>query len=276
MLEFDKYVENWYYNIKREIMKTYNPRQCVELFHLLFLNQLGRKLDKKLYALKGGCNMRFYFNSIRYSEDMDIDIQTIHKDTLSKNVNQILSSVPFKNILQTHAIEILNSSAPKQTPTTQRWKISLKSATSILPLQTKIEFSRRKLVGDVSFEPINSQILKQYTLSPIWINHYSIQSMYEQKILALALRSATQARDIFDLYLLISSGKKWSLLSSEVTPHLVDAINNAKTISFADFKGQVVAYLLEEDQAQYDNASIWDSILVKVIGLLSDHCNEVD
>src|SRR3990167_3152394 len=101
-------------------MKSYDPRRCVELFHLLFFNQLGRKLDKKLYALKGDCNMRFYFNSIRYSEDMDIDVQTIAKDTLRKNVNQILDSVPFKNILQTNNLQILNFSEPKQTQTTQR------------------------------------------------------------------------------------------------------------------------------------------------------------
>src|SRR5579871_1037177 len=141
----------------RPPMKIYNPRQCVELFHLLFLSQLGRKIDKKLFAVKGGCNMRFYFNSIRYSEDMDIDIQTINKDTLYKNVNQILSSTPFKYILQTYDMEVLNFSAPKQTPTTQRWKISLKSPASTLPLHTKIEFSRRKLSDDVIFEAINPQ-----------------------------------------------------------------------------------------------------------------------
>src|SRR5678809_1121292 len=101
--------------IKEATMKTYNPKQYVELFHLLFLSQLGRKLDKKLYTIKGGCNMRFYFNSIRYSEDIDIDIQTINKETLHKNVNQILSSTPFKHILQAHDMEILTTSAAKQT-----------------------------------------------------------------------------------------------------------------------------------------------------------------
>ena len=132
----------------------------MELFHLLFLSQLGRKLDKKLYAIKGGCNMRFYFNSIRYSEDMDIDIQIINKDTLYKNVNQILNSTPFKYILQTHDMEILNTSTPKQTSTTQRWKISLKSPASTLPLHTKIEFSRRKFGGDINFEVNQSSDIK--------------------------------------------------------------------------------------------------------------------
>ncbi len=57
-------------------MTKYNTIQYVELFHLLFLDQLGRKLDKSFYALKGGCNLRFFMKSIRYSEDVDIDIRT--------------------------------------------------------------------------------------------------------------------------------------------------------------------------------------------------------
>ena len=53
-----------------------SPIACVEQFHLLFLEQLGRKLDKRHYALKGGCNLRFYLRSVRYSEDMDLDVQS--------------------------------------------------------------------------------------------------------------------------------------------------------------------------------------------------------
>src|SRR5579862_3363673 len=135
--------------IKQEAnMKQYNPKQSIELFHLLFLCQLGRKVDKKLYALKGGCNMRFYFKSIRYSEDMDIDIQIINKDTLFKNVNKLLSSAPFNNILQAQGIEIINTSSPKQTTTTQKWKIELKSKHTALPLHTKVEFSQREFEDD--------------------------------------------------------------------------------------------------------------------------------
>ena len=146
-------------------MKQYNPRESVELFHLLFLSQLGRKIDKKLYALKGGCNMRFYFKSVRYSEDMDIDIQIINKDTLFKNVNNLLSSMPFNTILQAQGIEILRASSPKQTSTTQRWKIELKSRHTALPLHTKVEFSRRDAFEDnVICEPVDSQIIRKYKI----------------------------------------------------------------------------------------------------------------
>jgi predicted nucleotidyltransferase component of viral defense system len=257
-------------------MSTYTLRQSIELFHLLFLSQFGRKLDKKLYAIKGGCNMRFYFNSIRYSEDLDIDVQIISKDTLYKNVNQILNAMPFRSILQTHGIEILNISTLNQTPTTQRWKISLKSLASILPIQTKIEFSRRKFGSSVHFEAINSQVLKQYSLIPIMANHYSIESMYEQKILALALRHETQARDIFDLYLLLGQGIDVNLLDKEAIQQLSIAKTNAMSISFSDFKGQVIAYLPEDYQEQYDSPSVWNSIIEKVIQALDECKHEID
>lgn len=256
-------------------MKEYNPKQSVELFHLLFLSQLGRKVDKKLYALKGGCNMRFYFKSIRYSQDMDLDIQTIHKDTLFKNVNKLLHSVPFRNILQAQGMGILNISTPKQTPTTQRWKIELKSKYTALPLHTKVEFSRREFEDDTIYEPIDSQIIREYSILPFMVNHYSIQSMFRQKVRALALRKEPQSRDIFDLYLLIGSGHHFKLDKNTIAI-LEDAKYKAKGITFEDFKGQVIAYLADDLQKEYDDVSVWDVIVKTVITSMDDYKHEVN
>lgn len=55
----------------------YLPLQMRELFHLEFLRWFGRKLAAEDYVLKGGVNLRFFLGSIRYSEDMDIDIQSV-------------------------------------------------------------------------------------------------------------------------------------------------------------------------------------------------------
>ncbi|GAH15340.1 unnamed protein product, partial [marine sediment metagenome] len=186
-------------------MLQYDARQHIELFHLLFLDQLGHKLDPNLYALKGGCNLRFFFNSIRYSEDINLDVKTIHKNTLHNKVENIFKSVPFKQILLTKGIEIISISAPKQTDTTQRWKLSLQIKTSTIPLNTKIEFSRRGLQDEVKFEAIKSEIIQRYHLPPIMLNHYSVAAALQQKIMALANRIQTQARDIFDIYILLST-----------------------------------------------------------------------
>src|SRR5437763_7577340 len=94
-------------------MASEREGQAVELFHLLFLQQLGVRMDKHLYAVKGGCNLRFFFRSIRYSEDLDLDVHTTAKETLRKNVNQVLKFAGLVQILRTHRLEIGFVSEPK-------------------------------------------------------------------------------------------------------------------------------------------------------------------
>ena len=145
-------------------MNNTSIRQTVEVFHLLFLDQLSQKLDRRLYAIKGGCNLRFFFNSIRYSEDMDIDVQTIAKETLEKKVSGILNSTPFRQILLTHHISVTSISTPKQTETTQRWKVLLNSSESANQINTKIEFSRRGVIKDTQLESVNKLLMQAYML----------------------------------------------------------------------------------------------------------------
>lgn len=246
-------------------MDIYSPIQYIEQFHLLFLDQLGRKLDQKLYALKGGCNLRFYFKSIRYSEDIDLDVQIIHTETLRNKMRGILKSKPFKQILQTRKITIINVTKPKQTETTQRWKLSLGISDSAIPLHTKIEFSRRGVQKDVKFETVDPELIQMYRLSPIMFNHYSANTAFEQKVKALATRSQTQARDIFDIYMLITTQEKNILCNKKLTTFFTQAQEKALALTFQDFKSQVVSFLAPDYQAQYDSELVWNDIVIKVI-----------
>src|SRR5215469_10237206 len=101
----------------------WNGRQTIEIFHLLFLRAFGARVDKALFALKGGCNLRFFLKSIRYSEDLDLDIRTLAVGTLQNNVNRILETPAFLHMLRVQGIEIARTALPKQTETTQRWKL---------------------------------------------------------------------------------------------------------------------------------------------------------
>lgn len=244
-----------------EIMQ-YDPVQHVEFFHLTFLDQLGRKLDKRLYALKGGCNLRFFLRSIRYSQDIDLDVKTIRMDTLQKTVNTILESPGLAMMLRANGLEIAYVSQPKQTETTQRWKVQLKTqAETIFP--TKIEFSRRSLDEQIDFEPIDSAVLSTYRLHPIFVPHYSPTIAFKQKIRALASRTETQARDIWDLFHLINA---YGIKEGD-GEYLTKACENAFTISFKEFKDQVLAFFPSDLQSQY-NAEIWDQIQLRVIDYL--------
>jgi hypothetical protein len=122
-----------------------NDRQAIEVFHLLFLRAFGARVDKTLFALKGGCNLRFFLKSIRYSEDMDLDIHTMAVGTLQNNVNRLLDTPAFAQALRAQGLELVRTAQPKQTGTTQRWKLGLRIRESGTEIPTKIEFSRRGL-----------------------------------------------------------------------------------------------------------------------------------
>jgi len=245
-------------------------RQSIEQFHLLFLDQLGRKVDKRLYALKGGCNLRFYFQSMRYSEDLDFDIKTMRHDTLLKNVQGILESTPFARLLQLREITINTISRSKQTATTQRWKLSLKVAN--FKAHTKIEFSQRDPEGTVLFEAVDAMLTQGYHLPPILSSHYDRASAIKQKIEALASRTVTQARDIFDVYLLLSGNGSLPVASTAKKPcpaTIAQALRNISAITYPEFRSQVTAFLAPEYQAQYAAKEAWQHIVDHVSMALS-------
>ncbi len=244
----------------------YTPKQHVEIFHLLFLKQLEGKLNKNLYALKGGANLRFFFKSIRYSEDIDFDTKTIAQDTLRKKITNLLKSKPFEQILYTHGIEITHLSEAKQTNTTQRWKLNFQVKNSSVPLPTKIEFSRRTMAGKMLFAPIDMDLIRTYQLYPTLINHYTLEAACDQKIMALISRAETQARDVFDLKLLIDL--KVNIKSIPFSIKIKEAIENTKSIGFSEFKSQVVAYLMPEYQEYYNSKHLWKDIQTQIIQAL--------
>ena len=233
--------------------------QTVEHFHLLFLAQLGARLDKKLYALKGGCNLRFFWKSVRYSQDIDFDVQTIATHTLKKNVETILQAPGFNRILRSSSIRLLQFSASKQTETTQRWKVHLQSQASGVDLPTKIEFSRRRFDPGIVFGPADPEILHAYHLRPIIASHYDLEATFAQKLDALLGRRETQARDIFDLAFLAERGATGSGLASD-REKLARARETLLSAPFDQFQSQVTAFLSAEHQAYYGTRETWDSL----------------
>lgn len=244
---------------------TWASRQGVELFHLAFLAELGAKLDRALYALKGGCNLRFFFGSLRYSEDLDIDVQRTAKETLRRKVDQLLEGRSLRLTLGAHGIGIAAISRLKQTGTTQRWKLGLSIGSA--GTHTKIEFSRRGLHRGIEFGPADRKLLGPYGLSPMLLSHYGRQAAFEQKIAALLGRSETQARDVFDIHLLLAG-------SAEVDASGLDrsvkrtAIARVLAVDFRAFKSQVLAYLPAERQHEYDDRATWEHMVLRVTAVL--------
>ena len=240
------------------------PQHIIEFFHLAFLRALSGKLSKNLYALKGGCNLRFFLKSIRYSEDLDIDVKIVATETLRKKVRTVLESSSVNQILKLKGVSINSISEPKQSETVQRWKIGLSFENREVPIPTKIEFSRRGMTNEIEFGPIDSEIIRRHQLYPILLSHYSKEAQFYQKILALIHRSETQARDIFDLHLLIDQGLDFSKLKTIKQTDLQKALENLNSVTFSDFKGQVLVFLEPEYQNYFSSKSVWEEFVKKV------------
>ena len=252
-------------------MISISPKQSVEVFHLILLSHLGRKLDKQKWALKGGCNLRFFFRSPRYSDDMDLDVQEVPVDVLRGKVSSILSGKSFETILDVHGIAIEHLTEHKQTETTQRWKFGLTVAGLVEPVPTKIEFSRRGLEKGSVFEPVSPEIVRLYELPAFMANHYPAPVVWRQKIDAVLSRAAPQARDIFDLHLLLAAGLRSSAaLMAEEKADVSQIKENILAVDFGQFKSQVVSYLEPELQPQYDSEETWDAMRWRVIEALGE------
>ena len=246
----------------------WTERQAIEIFHLHFLRSFSARVDKALFALKGGCNLRFYHRSIRYSEDMDLDIRTMAPATLRSNVETVLEAKSFRQALRAQQLELAEFSAPKQTQTTQRWKIQLRLQ-SLETIPTKIEFSRRALDEGVALAAVQPELIRTYRLYPVIVQHYGAAAAFAQKISALAQRTQIQARDIFDLKLLVDAGGAATPLRKKQLEQLLPrAIENAMSIGFEEFVGQVVAFLEPEHQADFHDRTSWESLQEQVVDTL--------
>jgi hypothetical protein len=244
-------------------------RSHVEFFHLVFLRALvARGEDKGLFVLKGGCNLRFFFGSVRYSEDIDLDVTVVAKGTLKNKVQRLLASPTVTAPLRSQALELVDITAPKQTDATQRWKVGLRSPSVPVPLRTKIEFSRRGPAPGAVFEAVDTEILRRYGLSTFPATHYDLASAIVQKVEALAGRSTPQARDVFDLNHLgakLAAGAPSLGLDPKTRSR---AIEHAMGISFDEYAAQVVSYLDPEQRELFEGRDAWNTMQSAVVSRL--------
>lgn len=253
--------------------ETYTLLQLREAFHFEFLRWFGRRIKGDCYALKGGVNLRFFFNSFRYSEDIDLDIRAVKVEVLRDEVMKILQSISFQDGLKPFGIEKIippDITKAKQTQTTQRFKVHLITSANE-DLFTKIEFSRRGFKGRVIIQPISNLILRLYKLSPLAAPHYCLQSAIIHKIEALSMRAVTQARDIFDLYILIPQYQLFTEEKFKMDESKFEkARENIFEISFEQFRDTVVSYLSAQDRLVYDSSSLWDEIKLKTVNFIEE------
>jgi len=241
--------------------------QIVELFHVSFLDALSRRLKPERYVLKGGVNLRFFFGSARYSEDIDLDSLGVPVFNLEKKVDDLLTAGSLRLLLRAAGVSVADSTKPKQTKTTQRWKIALAAPNRDEPIRTKIEFSRRGASQGHRLEAIPARVVEPYALRAPSVQHYSGDVPARQKVAALAQRSETQARDVFDLDLLL---RRQPFPAGSLSEQLLRAAaDRALELPFDAFSGQVLPFL-EPDAVELYDAAAWEQMQAFVANKLEE------
>jgi nucleotidyltransferase AbiEii toxin of type IV toxin-antitoxin system len=107
-------------------------------------------------------------------------------------------------------------------------------------------------------EPVPSRIVAAYALRAPAVRHYTADAATEQKIKALAGRSETQARDVFDLELLL---RRSPLAAEPVDPDIRRrAAEQAFELPFAAFRDQVIPFLDPDVVELYNTSATWEQM----------------
>lgn len=227
-------------------------------------------------VLKGDANLRYFFDSVRYSNAIDLDFTGSGNWGLEQAVDRVLYGAPLGRSLRSTGVMVEpgSISKPKQTDTTRRWRLGLVRSNSAFGrvVRTKIEFSHRDdRSDDCVLEAVPNPVVKAYEVSAPLVMHYRLVPAIEQKIAALAKQSETKARGVFDLDLLFRRRDRAQLTSSINSVWSPQAIGRALTLSDADFDTKVKPFLEPEVAAIYQDTRSWsrlrDSVVEHLIAL---------
>jgi hypothetical protein len=241
--------------------------KLIEFLQLALLQVLPTHLPIAEYVVKGGANMRLFYDSRRRSQDIDLDYLGPASWKVEDKVDETLDSRAFRDLLRLAGVEMTDLTKPKQTATTRRWKFTVVGSEA--RLNSKIEFSSRSAADpEYALEAARSDIGRAAGLRVVKANHYLPPAAIRQKIRALAERSETEPRDVFDLDLLFA-GHADEVKAGDVDGALVaKAINAAFAIPFDAFADLVADYLEEEFVEIYNRPEVWDEMVTTVAGHL--------
>lgn len=231
-----------------------------ELFHLALLRQLSARLSGRSYALKGGICLRFYHRSPRLSEDMDLDVVAqVRAAALENAVDSVIDGRAMLATLMPVGVTSIKTTKPKQTETTQRWKVILQMSAGE-ELRTKVEFSRRRDRIQFSKGVPDADLLNRYKAAPFASQYYDADRMAAQKIEALASPGRNALRDLFDLnHLFETAGSRPEKVGALLDAGLPEAAaGKISSFTFKAFHEQVAPYLTAELLDIYQDSEAFD------------------
>lgn len=256
-------------------MPTLSPVAARELVHLLILRELVGVRGRSGVTAKGGANLRLFFGSIRYSEDMDLDGSAQASAAIRHCLKGMFEDSEFTRRLQRFGIRGLDpgEGPNKDTETTFRYKFGVIVGGGVrYPTKVAVSFRKRHAADRAVLEAPDPVILGTYGLEALEVRHYVREAAVRQKLEALGGRREAQARDVFDLHVLVPDAPAQALLDFLANAlrrdRLEEAHERALTITYEEYEGQVFEFLGAEARSLYGRESTWDEIRLRVATLI--------
>jgi hypothetical protein len=185
--------------------------------------------------------LRYFFGSERYSEDIDLDLIRPVPWSFEEQVEGVLGSPALRRLLAIADLNLAEHTSAKQTETTHRWKMGIQAPGDSALVRSKVEFSNRDGEGTYCLASLPDVVVEPYALRPPSVQHYDAATATAQKVAALAGRAQAQARDVFDLELLL---RRQPLARGSLDSALLEAaVERALEQDYAAFRDQVLPFL---------------------------------
>ena len=250
-------------------MTPMNKPEAIERFHLALLQVLPQHLPASNYAVKGGANLRLFLESVRRSEDIDLNFVGRVNWSLQERMDAVMRSPALAALLAVQGIKVVGVNPSKTTSTTGRWKFQL-TAPGII-VSSNVEFSMRGEDRPLyQMASVSSRLAAAVGMRAALANHYLPTAAVEQKVAALALRSEAQARDIFDLDFLFTRFPIESAAVQVPERELGIARRRVFETTYQEYRQLVVTYIDPAFVSIYNNETEWARIALNVATTLDE------
>jgi hypothetical protein len=206
---------------------------------------------------------------------MDLDGTPPASDAIRDALKGLVEGGSFSRSLRAFGIRELDpgEGPNKDTDTTFRYKFGVIVGGGIrYPTKVEVSFRQQPDSDKVALGPPDPEILKTYGMHAFKIRHYERRAAVRQKLGALGGRREAQARDVFDLFLLVPQAAPDELtryLGKELTRRTLEAAHaRALAMTYEEYLGQVMEFLGEQARATHGNQAAWDGMRLHAAGLI--------
>lgn len=250
-----------------------------EAVHVLLLSELQGVKDARAVVLKGGVNLRLFHGSPRYSEDMDLDGEPDARLAIRSTIRGIFEDRAFARSLTRVGLRGVDpkEGPDKDTESTFRFKFHV-LAPGGQSYGTKVEVSFRDRNEADAYElaePDPSRTRKY--LPPdesLMVQRYGRDAAIRQKIEALAGRTRIEARDIFDIHLLLggedlSDARLVRFLGETIDSDTLElAHERGLELEYPEYESFVVRFLEDDVRQAYRSRDRWNVLRLKTASLV--------